>query len=76
MTLPNPAFEPSASALRLLAVPSSLRSSAAAQARRWVASMRTLLLGVAVSFLSTSYALSADLYRRDGNQVNPGARTW
>jgi hypothetical protein len=33
---PNPAFErTSASALRLLAVPSSLRSSAAAQRERW-----------------------------------------
>jgi hypothetical protein len=36
-TLPaNPAFErTAASALRLLAVPSSLRSSAAAQRERW-----------------------------------------
>jgi hypothetical protein len=34
--VPNPAFErTAASALRLLAVPSSLRSSAAAQRERW-----------------------------------------
>jgi hypothetical protein len=37
----NPAFErTSASALRLLAVPSSLRSSAAAQRERWTSSLR------------------------------------
>jgi hypothetical protein len=39
-TTPNPAFEPpAASALRLLAVLSSLRSSAAAQRERWAAEM-------------------------------------
>ena len=37
-TWPNPTFErTAASALRLLAVPSSLRSSAAAQRERWAA---------------------------------------
>jgi len=36
--------------------------------------MRTLLLGVAVSLLSPNYAWSADLYRRDVNQVNPGGK--
>jgi hypothetical protein len=44
---PNPAFErTAASALRLLAVPSSLRSSAAAQRERWASRDRhpTLLI--------------------------------
>jgi len=41
--MPNPAFErTAASALRLLAVPSSLRSSAAAQRERWALPMVTL----------------------------------
>jgi hypothetical protein len=42
MLTPNPAFErTAASALRLLAAPSSLRSSAAAQRERWATRLRT-----------------------------------
>ena len=47
-TTPNPAFErTAASALRMLAKPSSLRSSAAAQRERWAS--RTTLPHVTVS---------------------------
>jgi len=64
---PNPALEPTAaSALRLLAMPSSLCSSAAAQRERWTSTMKcfdalALFLVASCSTVHPSVDVKADL---------------